>query len=222
MDSIPANYFKSLDGASEDPEVVLSLAALMGDAAAQNMAMKKFDPKTESPLYGVGKEIYEFEYDILREAVVPKKVTTCSIRGSFGWPDWEFSDLNLQAIAGFYLTHYAHALKEYCAKHSVPMVDLAERFWTGFEFRTHAMAWQLSVMRDDFENFHPPVLSQYHFDAKWKFVTWSLERQERRLPLLYRMFMKKVRVIQDEDLRNNSESFRFQPLPRQAARDSRR
>lgn len=205
MDSIPANYFRGVDGAAEDVEFVRSLAALMGDAAAQNMAMKKFDPKSESPLYGVGKEIYEFEYDLVREAVVPKKVSTCSIRGSFGWPDLEFNDLNLQAVAGFYLTHYAHVLKEYQLKHTVPMAELAERFMNGFEFRTHAMAWQLSVMRDNFENFHPPILSTYGFDKKWKFVMWSLERQERRLPLLRKMFMKKVRVIEDEDIRNNPQ-----------------
>ena len=78
MDSIPANYFCNADDASvEEKDVVLGLAALMGDAAAQNMAMKKYDPETQSPLYGVGKEIYEFEYDIIRERVVPKSVATC-------------------------------------------------------------------------------------------------------------------------------------------------
>ena len=47
MDASPANYFRSAEDASaEDPDVVLALASLMGDAAAQNMAMKKFDPKT--------------------------------------------------------------------------------------------------------------------------------------------------------------------------------
>ena len=206
MDSIPANYFRSADGISgEDKEVVLSLATLMGDAAAQNMAMKKYDPRTESPLYGVGKEIYEFEYDLLRELVVPKRVTTCSIRGSFGWPELDQTDLNLQAIAGFYLTHFAHALKIYQKQHTVPMAELAGRFMSGFEFRTHAMAWQLSVMRDQFEDFRPPILPCYGFDKKWKFVMWSLERQERRLPLLKKMFLKKVEVIENEDIRNYPE-----------------
>ena len=206
MDAIPANYFRSADDASvEDPEVVLALAALMGDAAAQNMAMKKFDPKTESPLYGVGKEIYEFEYDIIREKVVPKKVSTCSIRGSFGWPSLEYTDENLEAIGSFYLGHFAHALRDYQRRHpTVPMSEMAERFLGGFEFRTHAMGWRLSVMRDRFEEFRPDVPSRYGFDRKWKFVMWALERQERRLPALRRLFLEKVRVVSNEDIRDNS------------------
>ena len=206
MDSIPATYFRSADGLNgEEREVVLSLAALMGDAAAQNMAMKKFDPATESPLYGVGKEVYEFEYDIVREMVVPKKVATCSIRGSFGWPDLSQTDANLNAIGAFYFTHFAHALKVYQRQHTVEMSELAERFMSGFEYRTHAMEWQLSVMRDKFENFHPDIPSAYGFDEKWRFVMWSLERQERRLPLLRRLFFEKVKVVEDEDIRNNPE-----------------
>ena len=196
MEAIPANYFRSMeDSAREDSEVVLALAGLLGDAAAQNLAMKKYDPESQTPLYGVGKEIYEFEYDIVRERVVPKKVSTCSIRGSFGWPSLEYTDANLDAIANFYFGHFAHALKAYQRQHAaVPMIDLAERFMGGFEFRTHAMAWQLSVMRDKFEAFHPDVPRVYDFDAKWKFAMWALERQERRLPALKRLFFQKVRI----------------------------
>ncbi len=197
MESIPASYFRRADGSlAEEREVVLGLATLMGDAAAQNMAMKKFDPATQSPLYGVGKEIYEFEYDIIREMVVPKKVATCSIRGSLGWPDLEYSDRNLSAIASFYFTHFAHTLKEFQRKHTVPMEALAERFMNGFEFRTHAMEWQLSVMRDKFEDFRPPVPSAYDFENKWKFAMWSLERQERRLPIFKKMFFEKVAIVE--------------------------
>ena len=200
MDAIPANYFRSADDASaEDSEVVLALASLMGDAAAQNMAMKKFDPKTESPLYGVGKEIYEFEYDIIREKVVPKKVSTCSVRGSFGWPSLEYTDENLDAIASFYLGHFAHALRLYWERHpSVPRAEIAERFMGGFEFRTHAMSWQLGVMRDKFETFAPDIPASYGFERKWKFVMWSLERQDRRLPILRKRFFEKVKVVESE------------------------
>ena len=195
MNAIPANYFRGSDGtAEEEREVVLGLAALMGDADAQNMAMKKFDPVTQSPLFGVGKEICEFEYDIIREMVVPKKVSTCSIRGSFGWPNLEYTDQNLNAMAGFYFSHFAHTLKIFQRAHTVPMKDLAERFMCGFEFRTHAMAWQLSVMRDSFEAFNPPIEASYGFAEKWKFVMWSLERQERRLLLFRKMFFAKVAV----------------------------
>ena len=198
MDAIPANYFRSADdSAVEDPEVVLALAALMGDAAAQNMAMKKYDPLSESPLFGVGKEIYEFEYDILRERVVPKRVSTCSVRGSFGWPSLAYTDENLSAIGNFYLGHYAHALKVYQRQHpQVPMSELAERFMGGFEFRTHAMEWQLSVMRDKFEVFDPDVPVRYDFTSKWRFVMWALERQERRLPFLRKRFFEKVKVVE--------------------------
>ena len=200
MDSIPANYFRSADDASaEEKEVVLALAGLLGDAAAQNMAMKKYDPATESPLYGVGKEIYEFEYDIVREKVVPKKVATCSIRGSFGWPSREYTDANLDAIANFYLGHFAHAVKDYQRRHpSVSMAEVAERFMGGFEFRTHAMEWQLSVMRDAFESFRPVLPASYGFDRKWRFVMWSLERQDRRLGALRRLFFEKVKVVEAE------------------------
>ena len=211
MEAIPANYFRSADDSSvEEKEVVLALAGLMGDAAAQNMAMKKYDPKTESPLYGVGKEIYEFEYDILRERVVPKRVSTCSVRGSFGWPSLEYSDGNLDAIANFYLGHFAHAIKIYQKAHPVAtMAEIAERFMGGFEFRTHAMAWQLSVMRDRFESFRPEMPARYDFDRKWKFVMWSLERQERRLPLLRKRFFEKVKVVENEDIRNHTEPVRL-------------
>ena len=194
--AIPADYFRSVDDATvEDPEVVRALAALMGDAAAQNMAMKKYDAAAKSPLFGIGKEIYDFEYDIVHERVVPKKVSTCSIRGSFGWPTLDRTDENIAAMAAFYFEAYAAALGAYAAQHpSVPRAELAGRFMDGFEFRTQALAWQLSVMRDRFESFDPEIPARYHFDAKWRFVMWSLERQERRLPILRKLFFQKLGV----------------------------
>ena len=85
------------------------------------------------------------------------------------------------------------------------MADLAERFFGGFEFRTHALCWQLSVMRDSFESFEPEMPKAYGFAAKWRFVMWSLERQERRLPALKRLFFEKVRVVENEDVRADPE-----------------
>ncbi|MBQ6136454.1 MAG: hypothetical protein IJI73_03685 [Kiritimatiellae bacterium] len=207
MEAIPANYFCSVDDSTvEEKEVVLALATLMGDAAAQNMAMKKFDPKTKTPLYGIGKEIYEFEYDIIAQRVVPKTVSTCSVRGSFGWPCLDYTDENINAMASFYLAYYAHALKQYQMRHKVTMAEVAERFMGGFEFRTHAMEWQLSVMRDKFEDFRPDLPSMFGFNRKWRFAMWSLERQARRLPIFRKMFFKKVAIEEgDEDLRNNPE-----------------
>lgn len=196
MDAIPENYFKNTDDSSlEEAEVVLALASLMGDAAAQNMAMKKFDPAIKSPLYGIGKEIYEFEYDIMSARIVPKRVSTCSVRGTFGWPCLDHTDENVADFFNFYLTHFAHALKDYARRHTVEVKDLAARFMDGFEYRTRAMAWQLSIMRDRFEAFKPDLPASYGFDRKWRFAMWALERQERRLALLRKMFFEKTAVI---------------------------
>ena len=206
MEAIPKNYFCNADDAAvEETSVVLGLATLMGDAAAQNMAMKKFDPVTKSPLYGVGKEIYEFEYDIVAGRVVPKSVSTCSVRGSFGWPDRAFTEENLLRIGHFYMQHFAHALKIFQREHTVPMAELAERFLSGFEFRTRAMEWQLSVMRDKFESFDPGLPRGYGFQEKWRFVMWSLERQERRFAILRRMFLEMVKVIESDKCYNTDK-----------------
>jgi len=194
MEAVSANYFRCADDPSrEDAEAVLALAAQMGDAAAQNMAMKKFDPKTGSPNYGVGKEIYEFEYDVVRERVVPKRVSTCSIRGSFGWPTLDYTDGNFANVANFYLGHFAHAVTIYQRRHpSVTMEAVATKFMDGFEFRTRAMARQLSVMRDRFDDFRPDIPARYGFERKWRFVMWSLERQGNSLPELRSLFYEKV------------------------------
>ena len=205
MEAIPQTYFCSAEDSSvEEGEVVKALAMLMGDAAAQNMAMKKFDPATESPLYGVGKEIYEFEYDILAQRVMPKRVSICSVRSSFGWPNLAFDDANLQALGAFYMKHYAHALKDFQRRHGVAMAELAERFMDGFEYRTHAMEWQLSVMRDKFETYEPALPKAYDFAAKWRFAMWALDRQERRLPHLRRIFFESVKVVENESLRSHT------------------
>jgi hypothetical protein len=189
METIPANYYCRTDDSSrEERDVVLAMASLMGDAAAQNMAMKKYDPRTDSPLYGVGKEIYEFDYDIARQRIMPARVSTCSVRGSFGWHRLDYSDENLNELGRFYLAHYAAALRDFASRHEVALPELAERFMDGFEYRTHAMAWQLSVMRDKFEAFLPNLPGKYAFDRKWRFVMWSLEQQERRLGALREMF----------------------------------
>jgi hypothetical protein len=199
LESIPANYFCNVDDSSvEERDVVLGLAYLMGDAAAQNMAMKKYDPKTQSPLYGVGKEIYEFEYDMIRRKIVPKSVSTCSIRGSFGWPSDSHDNDNIESIGNFYLGYYAHSLKAYQKRHKVGMHELAEKFFEGFAFRTHVMAWQISIMRDKFEDFDPKLPSEFAFNRKWDFILWSLERQERRLEVLRRRFFQKVELVEND------------------------
>jgi hypothetical protein len=168
-----------------------AMAAMTRNLEAARIFAEKFDPATSSPLYGIGKEIYEFNYDIGRQRIMPVRVSTCSVRGSFGWPCLDYSDENLREMGMFYLSHYARSLQDFAGKHSVPLEELAERFMDGFEYRTHAMAWQLSVMRDKFETFLPELPRGYAFDRKWRFAMWSLERQERRLPILRRMFFSK-------------------------------
>ena len=191
---IPANYFQ-LAGefggaeAGEDPQVIEQLAFLMGDSAAQNMAMKKYDASRKSCLYGVGKEIYAFGYDIKAGRLMPLSVSTCSVRGSFGWPDISFSEENLHAIASFYLGSYAATLRDFASRHVV--VDaktLGERFFAGFEHRTRAMEWAFTVRRDQFEGFSPHLPPRYGFHPKWHFVLWSLERQMRRIDALRKVF----------------------------------
>ena len=53
-------------------------------------------------------------------------------------------------------------------------------------------------MRDQFESFSPPLPPAYRFAEKWRFAMWALERQERRLPLLRKMFFERVALVQGE------------------------
>jgi hypothetical protein len=184
---IPAHYFQ-LAGefggadAGEDPQVVRALAFLMGDAAAQNLVMKKYDHVTKTPLYGVGKEIYRFGYDIKAGRLLPQGVSYCSVRGSLGWPDLSRSDRNLDAIGAFYLAAFAKALADFAARHPVCTVaELGERFSAGFEFRLRAMEWAFTVRRDDFEGFRPELKPRYGFLPRWHFALWALERHVRRM-----------------------------------------
>ncbi|MGN0846095.1 MAG: hypothetical protein ACI4RA_01770 [Kiritimatiellia bacterium] len=193
---IPASHFQ-LAGefggadAGEDPQVVLALAFLMGDAAAQNLVMKKYDPATRSPLYGVGKEIYRFGYDIKACRLLPQGVSYCSVRGSLGWPDVSHTDRNLDAIADFYLSFYAKTVADFAAAHVVcTRSEVAERFFAGFEFRLRAMEWEFTVQRDEFENFNPEILPRYGFLPKWRFALWALERHVRRAASLRTRFFK--------------------------------
>ena len=194
---IPANYFRQMgeyaSESDEDREVVLQLAFLMGDAAAQNMTMLKYDPVAKSPLYGVGKEIYRFDFDIKLGRIMPASVACCSVRGSFGWPDLSRTDENLETMVGFYFGAFANTLAEYAAAHpSVPRAELADSFFAGFDHLTNALAWKLTMMRDEFESFAPNVPRRYKFAEKWGFAIWALERRARRMALMRRRFDEMV------------------------------
>lgn len=207
LDSIPANYFRdAADSSVEDPSVVLALAVLMGDAAAQNMAMKKFDPATGTPLFGAGKEIYEFEYDIAAGRTVPARVSTCSVRASLGWQCLDYTDENLEACFSFYLKAFAKAFAAYSGAHpSVDRAEAASAFMDGFERRTRSMEWRLSMMRDRFESFRPGLPPVFGFEKKWLFAMWALERQERRLASLRARFMELVSAEGAETAKDETE-----------------
>ena len=192
---LPANYFQIAGefggaDAGEDPEVVQALAFLMGDAAAQNMAMKKYDPARKTPIYGEGKEIYKFAYDMKAGRLMPQSVGCCSVRGTLGWPDSALSERNLEKVAHFYLGVYARCLREFALAHPVvPLRDLAEQFFAGFDYRSRAMEWVFTVQRDWFEGFDPQLPMRFGFLPKWRFALWALERQVRRIGTLRTMFM---------------------------------
>ncbi|MBQ4199445.1 MAG: hypothetical protein II649_06145 [Kiritimatiellae bacterium] len=195
---IPAAYFQMAGEfggaeAGEDPQVVAALAFLMGDAAAQNLAMKKYDPVAKTCHYGTGKEIYRFGYDIKAGRLMPKAVSCCSVRGSLGWPDVSLTESNLDAICRFYISFYAKTLAAFAKKHPVITLPvLGERFFAGFEFRLRAMEWQFTIQRDAFEDFNPNLPPKYGFLAKWHFVLWSLERHVRRINVLRHAFMERI------------------------------
>ncbi len=215
LDDIPASYFQMAGefggaDAGEDPQVISALAVLMGDAAAQNLAMKKYDPAAKSSLYGVGKEIYRFGYDINAGRLMPQSVSCCSIRGSFGWPDVSRTERNLTALVQFYISTYAKSLAEFAARHPVvPLQELAERFFAGFEYRSRAMEWQLTMRREGFESFAPDLPARYGFRSKWQFVLWSLERQVRRLGQLRRAFMDCIARPEDVEVVTPVEDVRL-------------
>lgn len=175
--------------AGEDPQVLTSLAFLMGDAAAQNLAMKKFDPDKNSSMYGVGKEIYSFAYDIKLGRLMPQSVACCSVRGACGWPCLDYTTENLNAIGEFYMTAYAKVIMKFAQLHpTVPAAELAQQFFDGLAYRIRAMVWKYTVQRDEYDMFKPNLPTRFRFPQKWHFALWALERHARRLNKLQEQF----------------------------------
>jgi hypothetical protein len=173
------------------------MGALLGDAAAQNLVLKKFLPDTLGCRFGVGKEIFEFGYDITARREMPMGVKLCSIRGCFGWPDTAYTEENINALFDFYFGCYAQVLYRFWRKHRAagPLDALTECFFDGFEFKTREMHWNYSVRREQFDAFDPHLPKHYAFVRKWRFALWSLERQLRRLDSLRTLFSEKVRQV---------------------------
>jgi hypothetical protein len=198
LDDIPPRMFQRAGGeGGEDPGVVLELGALLGDAAAQNLALKKYLPGPADCRFGAGKEIFEFGYDIAARREMPRDVRLCSIRGCFGWPDTAYTEANLDALFDFYFGCYARVLHRYWLKHreAVALEPLAERFFDGFEFKTREMHWNYSVRREQFDAFDPHLPRHYAFVKKWRFALWALEGQLRRIESLRGLFAEKVRQV---------------------------
>ncbi len=184
----------------EDPEVVFALGTLLGDAAAQNLVLKKYLPETRSCRFGEGKEVFEFAYDIQSKREMPMRVMLCSIRGSFGWPDTSYTEDNLNTLFDFYFGCYAKVLCRYWLKHkdAVKLDELTDRFFDGFEFKTREMHWNYSVRREQFDAFDPHLQQHYAFTKKWRFALWSLERQLRRLDPLRVLFKEKALKVAEQ------------------------
>ena len=201
LDDIPPRMFQRVGefggDEDEDPEVVLALGALLGDAAAQNLVLKKYLPQAGGCRFGVGKEVFEFGYDIKKKREMPLRVMLCSIRGCFGWTDTSYTEENLNAIFDFYLGCYAQVLVRFWQKHrsAVELPELVEHFFDGFEFKTREMHWIYSVRREQFDAFDPQLRDSYAFGRKWRFALWSLERQLRRIEQLRTLFADKVRSL---------------------------
>ena len=180
LQDIPASYYKSpgMDNISEDPRFVSALAFFMGDAAAQNVAMKKYDKTCKSCFYGVGKEIYRFGYDSNAKRLMPCDVSCCSIRGTMGWTNISKSDENMRTLSEFYMSQFAKVLFDFAKAHgSVSLETLASRFMEGFANRTRSMEWALTFRREEFELFDPKLPRRYGFLPKWSFALWSLDWQ---------------------------------------------
>jgi hypothetical protein len=180
LQDIPASYYRlsEMDNISEDSRFVSELAFYMGDAAAQNVVMKKYDKSRKSCFYGVGKEIYRFSYDSNAKRLMPCNVSCCSIRGTMGWTDISKTEDNMRALAKFYMTEFAKVLFNFASMHkSVPIDTLMSRFMDGFANRTRIMEWALTFRREEFEMFDPKLPKRYGFLPKWTFALWSLDWQ---------------------------------------------
>lgn len=197
LDFIPPSYFLSgnEEGDAGDPEILEKLAMLYGEAAAQNMIVKKYVPEERSNRYGVGKEIFEFAFDPKRMQEVPVSFRACSIRGIMGWPDCSKTEVNLNAIYRFYLKIFADKLCALWLKHSktCSLNRLANCYFDGFVAKTSEMHWNYHMNQENFDSFDPHLRSAFGFKERWAFALWALNRQFGDLPLLREQFMDYVR-----------------------------
>ena len=183
---IPANLIA--DNAAQE-----KVAYLMGDAAAQNLVMKKYDSKLKSALYGIGKEIYRFAWDPDLDRIMPSSVSTCSIRGTCAWPDLSCTEKNFIEAARFYMCEYAKSFRDWLDERELPPARrtvLCERFLAGFESRTRALLFRYKRQREELICFSPPIPAKYRFAEKGLFVTKSLQWQAEHLDIYRDLFLR--------------------------------
>ena len=183
---IPANLIA-------DPVAQQKIAYLMGDAAAQNLVMKKYDSALKSALFGIGKEIYRFAWDPELDRIMPNSVSTCSIRGTCGWPDLSCTDKNFLAAARFYMREYARSFGGWMRENNVPAARrtvLGERFLAGFESRTRALLFRYRRKLEELVRFSPPIPEKYRFRDKGFFVMKSLNWQAEHLDVFRDLFIR--------------------------------
>ncbi len=194
--AIPRRYFQSVDGHSgKDVEAVLRVAALLGEAAAQNAILKKYIPESVSNRFGVGKEIIEFDYDVMRGRELPMRVWLCSVRGTLGWPSTDRTEENLRAVAEYYAGAFAGVVVDFWREHeqTVTLVKVENAFVSGFASRTREAFWNYNSQRELFDAFDPPLQSVYAFREKWTFGLWALVQQHRRLGEFRNMLARRIR-----------------------------
>lgn len=199
LSAIPSSLFRAEPENAEStelPDVVLALAELYGSAAAQNLVVKKYisDPQPTNR-FGIGKEIFEFEYDPFRHRPMPANVQICSIRGTMGWPDLRQNSTNLRDLHRFYLKSYALVVGEYWRNHAeaCTLNECASAFFDGFERKIEAMHWTYHRNRKDFDTFDPGLRPIYRFREKLDFALWALNRSAADLSALREYFMDYVR-----------------------------
>ena len=202
LKDVPLRIFRRQGESGEDPQAVIALAGLLGNAAAQNLVLKKYIPETEDCRFGVGKEIFEIGYDIALKREMPTHVSLCSIRGCLGWPNLEQSEKNLKTIFTFYLTRYAQVLYRFWRKHeaTLPLEKITLYFFNGFELKTREMHWGYMARREQYDSFDPFLPTHYQFAKKWKFALWSLDRQARRIDRLRTRFTEIITEIAARDI----------------------
>lgn len=179
----------------KDPDVILTLSQLMGQAAAENLILKKYRQETNPNRFGIGKEIVEFGYDLQRMREMPLRTRLCSIRGTLGWPDTSRTERNLLRVFDFYMDSFARMLVLTLFRDHgdrVELIPLRDAFFEGFASKTREIFWNYSFRRETFDAFNPELDGKTDFVSQWRFALWALEEQRLRLHDLQDIFVDRV------------------------------